>query len=268
MTEKKISFAEIVTQNQLETPKSTHGVYELPCGFIDNTGTLHTEIHLHEMTGREEDLLASNKLSPQKKINAIAANCLERIGTITDRTAFPAILTQLPIGDRVFLVIALRRTSLGDEFPVEDTCPSCSAKSNYVLDLGDLEVKKLPDPMRRVFDETLPSGKKVRFRLGVGADEEKILKIADEEKPSAMLLARTEMLDGKIPTLNDLKSLSWRDRQALRALMEEKDGGVDTSLDMTCPACGHEFQRELDLGQQGFFFPDRVQKGLKTKSST
>lgn len=267
-TDKKITFSETVVQNQLETPKSTHGVFDLPCGFIDNTGTLHTEIHLREMTGREEDILASNNLSPQKKINAVVANCLERIGTVTDKAAFPTIVSNLPIGDRVFLLIALRRTSLGDELPVEEVCPACSAKSNYVLDLSDLEVKKLPDPMRRVFDMQLPSGKPVRFRLGVGADEEKVTKVPSSEKPSAMLLARTEMLDGKVPTMNDVKNLTWRDRQALRAAMEEFDGGVDTSLDLTCPSCSNEFSRELDLGQQGFFFPDRVQRGLKKKSST
>lgn len=265
---KQLTVAEVITQNLLETPKSTHGVYDLPCGYLDSTGTLHTEIHLREMTGREEDILASQKLTPQKKINAVVTNCLERIGTITDKSQFAGIVPQLPTGDRVFLLLALRRTSLGDDFPVEDTCPACNTKSSYVLNLGDLETRKLPDPLKRVFDDVLPSGKKVRYRLGLGADEERLARVPDDEKPSVSLLVRLELLDGKVPSLPEIKALAWRDRQALRAMLEEQDGGVDTSLELTCPACGHEFERELDLGQQGFFFPDRVQRDSKKRRST
>lgn len=268
MANKQISFSETVNQNLLETPKSAHAEFVLPCGYLDPAGELHQEIQLREMTGREEDLLASNKLSPQKKINALVVNCLERIGTIADKNQFAAIVPQLPIGDRIYLLLALRRTSLGDDYPVEETCPSCEVKGRYVLNLGDLEIKPMKDPKKRVFDTELPSGKKVRFRLGNGADEERTAKVPDEEKPSTMLLSRTEVLDGKVPSMADIKNLSWRDRQALREAFDENDGGVDTAMTLNCPACDHEFSKDLDLGQQGFFFPHRVLKDSKTKSST
>lgn len=267
MSQEKVSFSETVVQNQLETPKSTHAEFNLPCGYLDGNGVLHSEIHLREMTGREEDLLASNKLSPQKKINMLVSNCLERIGTITDKSQFPLIVPQLPIGDRVYLLLALRRTSLGDDYPVEETCPSCSVSGRYVLNLGDLDIKRMPDPTRRVFDTTLPSGKTVRFRIGNGLDEERLAKVSDEDKPSTMLLSRTELLNGKAPTMADIKTLSWRDRQALREAFDENDGGVETGMDLMCPACGHEFNKDLDMGQQGFFFPQRALKDSKKKSS-
>jgi hypothetical protein len=268
MSDKKVSFSETVNQNQIETPKSTHAVFELPCGFIDNNGVLHTEVHLREMTGREEDLLASPKIPVQKKLGALIANCLVSIGTITDRAQFPSIVSSLPVGDRVFLLVALRRTSLGDAFPVEEVCPACEVKGSYILDLSTLETKKLDDPLKRVYDDVLPSGRKVRHRLGTGMDEERASKVNEEDRPSAMLLARVELLDGKMPTLADIKGLSFKDRQALRSMLESHDGGVDTALDMQCPACGHEFKRDMDLGQPGFFFPGRVQKDSKTRSST
>ena len=264
----KISFSETVNQNLLETPKSTQAEYSLPCGYLDSMGTLHQDVRLREMTGREEDLLASNKLSPQRKINALIVNCLEQIGTITDRTQFASIVPQLPVGDRIFLLLALRRTSLGDEYPVEMECPSCDVESHYVLDLSELETIPMKDPKKRVFETTLPSGKQVRFRIGLGSDEEAVAKVPDEEKPTAMLLSRTELINGKTPTVFDIKGLSFRDRQALREAFDEHDGGVDTDMQMTCPACGHNFEKPLDLGQQGFFFPHRVQKGSKRKSST
>lgn len=264
----QVTFSEVVNQNLLETPKSTQAEYTLPCGYLAPDGTLHTEVRLREMTGREEDLLASTKLSPLRKINALIVNCVEQVGTITDRNQFAAIVQELPVGDRIFLLLALRRTSLGDEYPVEQECPACKVKSRYVLNLGDLETKPMKDPKRRVFDTTLPSGKTARFRLATGADEERVSKVPDEEKPSMTLLCRLELLDGKAPTMPDIKALSFRDRSALREALEENDGGVDTAMQMTCPACGHDFETELDLGQAGFFFPHRVQKDWRTKSST
>lgn len=268
MSTEKITFSDTVNQNLLETPKSTQAEYVLPCGYLDAAGNLHQDVRMREMTGREEDLLASNKISPQRKINALLINCMEQLGTITDRDQFAEIIPQLPVGDRIYLLLALRRTSLGDEYPVEAECPSCKVEGKYVLNLGDLETEPMKDPKKRVFEVKLPSGKQARFRIGMGSDEERVAKVPDEEKPSMLLLCRTEVLDGKVPTMQDIKGLSFRDRQALRAAFDENDGGVDTAMEMSCPACGHNFEKELDLGQQGFFFPHRVLKGSKKKSST
>lgn len=261
------NFSSNVLDIQLETPKSSLGCYELPCGYIDADNTLHREIQVREMTGREEDLLASAKLTPLKKINALLAACIERIGTITDRGQIASIVPSMTQGDRVYALLALRMTTLGDEYPVEETCPSCGLKSHYVMSLADLEKKPLADPMMRLQEVPLPSGRVARIRLAIGTDEDKVARVPDEEKPSMLLFCRTETLDGKPPTLNDLRNMSWRDRQALRLAMEDFDGGVDSTLDLTC-ACGHEFKRDMEMGSQGFFFPGRVQKGLKQKSST
>lgn len=267
MSNDKATFSESINQQQLETPKSTVGIYELPCGYIDPQGVLHIEVQLREMTGREEDLLASNKIAPQKKINALIAACTERIGNVTDKMQIQNIISTLTQGDRVFLLIAIRRTTLGDDLPMEEECPECKMKGNYIANLGTLDIKRMADPMRRVFDMTLPSGKTIRFRVSNGSDEDRVAKVPDEEKLSMMLLCRTEVLNGKPPTMMDIKNLGWRDRQALRDAFEDNDGGVDSSLELGCPACGHEFKRDLDLGAQGFFFPGRVQRDLKKRSS-
>lgn len=263
-----ITLSEVVLQNQLETPKSSHASYTLPCGYLSDAGELHAEVSMHEMTGREEDILASNKLSPQRKINQVLINCVDSIGSISDKNSLSQIIPGLPTGDRVFLVVALRRVSLGDDFPVEDQCPSCSAKNGYILDLSQLETKSMPDPYKRVFDVTLPSGRSVRFRVGSGLDEERLAKVSEGDRPTMALLCRIEVLDGKAPTIESVKGLSFRDRQHLRLLYQEVDGGVDTSLELTCPACAHTFEREMDMSEPGFFFPERVLKDLKMKSST
>ena len=264
----EISFSANIIEQQYDTPKSTQGIYELPSGYIDAAGVLHSEIHVREMTGREEDLLASSKMAVGKKINSLLSACTIRIGTIIDKAQIAAIIPQLTQGDRIFLLLALRRTTLGDEYPVEEVCPECSAKSFHILNLGDLDIKQLPDRMVRAWDIPLPSGRTARVRIALGSDEDKVSKVAEEDRPSAMLLTRTELLDNRPPSVADLQGLSWRDRGALRAAMEEYTEGVDSTLEITCPSCQHEFKRDMDMGAEGFFFPERAQKALSRKYST
>jgi hypothetical protein len=262
-----MSFTSNIIEQQIETPKSAVGIYELPCGVVSPEGNLIQEVQVREMTGREEDLLASAKMPPVKKINALLCACTERVGHITDKQTIAQIISGMTQGDRVFLLMAIRRASLGDELPLEQECPSCEQMGYYIQDLSELNVKPMKDPMKRSYEVALPSGKTVKFRSGNGADEERLSKVADDEKPSFMLLCRTEAINGKAPTIHDIKGLSFRDRQALRDAFEENDGGVDTAIDMTCSHCGHTFKTEVELGSQGFFFPDRAQKSLKQKYS-
>jgi hypothetical protein len=262
-----MSFTGNIVEQQIETPKSSVGIYELPCGFVTSDGVLLTEVQVREMTGREEDLLASNKLSPIKKINALLIACTERIGHITDKAHINQIVMSLPQGDRVFLLMAIRRASLGDDLPLEEECPSCNTKGFYIQDLSELTIKPMKNPLRRSYEVVLPSGKTLQYRLGTAADEERVAKVSDDEKLSMMLLCRTEAINGKAPSINDIKGLSFRDRQAVRDAFEDVDGGVDTTTDMTCPQCGHAFKVDVDLGNQGFFFPQRALKTLSQRYS-
>jgi hypothetical protein len=260
----------MLSQNQVTTPKSSQGVYDLPCGYLDEAGNLFTDIAVREITGVEEDMLANPKTLPVKKINELLSRCIERIGPITDRGRISQIALDLTIGDRAFLMFAIRRISLGDEYPFKDKCPKCEVEKLYTVDLGALEPKKMPDAKKRIFDLTLPSGKLARIHPMTGKDEERLAKF-DKNKNDTLslsILMRMEMLDGKPPTLADVKSLGIRDRNFLRDQFEECEGGLDTEIDMECSECGHEFKRDVDVGQAGFFFPSAIQKSLKPKSST
>jgi hypothetical protein len=101
-----------------------------------------------------------------------------------------------------------------------------------------------------------------------GRDEMKMSQIVQGDSPvTAAALIRTDMLDGKPPTLSDIQELSFRDLSGLRKMYEEVEGGVDTTIQVDCPECQKEFDYDLSPGEQGFFFPDRVQKNSKMKSS-
>jgi hypothetical protein len=260
-----------VQQARLEIPKGSLGVFELPCGYLDADGVLHTEVEVREIRGFEEDMLGSKAVPDHKKVGLLIAGCLKRLGNITDQGRLAGIVPELLVGDRVFLMFAIRRTSLGNEYPFKDKCPNkeCEYTGIFTLDLGDLTLVKMPNPMQRGYETTLSSGLKARFHPLVGREEELLAKAASKaEALSLAMLARLDALGDLPPTLLGVQSLAMRDREALRQAFEGVEGGLDTSLEMQCPSCGVEFDRDLDLGQAGFFFPSRVLKDLKKRSST
>ena len=283
----------MMTEAQLREPKSTIGVYELPCGYLDPAGVLHTEVLLNEITGRDEDMLANEKIPAGKKMNQLLTSCIARIGTITDKGTIASVVQDMLVGDRVFLILAIRRVSLGDDYPYKDSCPSCEKESLMSINLSELDIVKMSDPKKRVFDARMPSklaikawandgedvpeperssptGRTIRFKPLTGRDEEVANKAGKGADSISVLLGlRILMLDDKPPSIEDLQNLTMAERSYIRdVVFRAGDGGVDTTLEVTCPQCQHEFKRELDIAQMGFFFPSAARKNSKTRSST
>lgn len=260
------AIEQIHTVNQMETPKSTTGIFELPCGYLDaETQELHTEVEVREITGVEEDMLASKQIPAAQKITALLTGCVARVGTESDPNRISRMVREMLMGDRTFLVFAIRRVTLGDELPVRERCPSCKVETLFMVDLDeDLQAKPMPEPMQRVFDFTLPSGKMARFRVSTGADEARMAKLKQRKQSadalSHAILMRLELLEDEKPDLKMVKSLGMRDRMALREEFQRVEGGVDTTLELECPSCGNEWEKDLDLGAASFFFPGGRQK--------
>lgn len=248
------------TEEALRDPKSSQGIFELPCGFLTPDGELLTEVKVREITGAEEDMLATKGISGGKKITQLLAGCVESIGTVTDKQTLQLICRNLPIGDRVFLLLAIRRVSLGDEIPFEDQCPSCEKKSVYYQNLSELTIRAMKEPKKRVYDITLPSKKTARFHVMTGKDEETLTKADAKDQASAAVSVRLDLLNEVAPTIEDVKALSMRDRNALRDTFDKVEGGVETTVDVSCPLCGHEYRTEMNPGSTGFFSPSRLQK--------
>ena len=251
-----------VATAQMSIAKSSVGVFELPCGFLDEEGTRHTEVEVREMTGAEEDLLVSKNIPTGRKMSELLVRCTTRIGTIVDREAIGAAVRKMVVGDRVFLMFAIRRVTLGDSYTLTTKCPSCETESSPVVDLSELGIKQMPNPAERVWEETLPSGMMARLRVLTGEGEDRIEELSKKNKTDTMsigMLVRIEMLGGVPATLQAVKALSSRDRNAIRTSFDAHDGGVDTSIDFGCPHCGHEYKEDMDL-QTGFFFPSAARK--------
>jgi len=256
-------LAATLVENQISEPKSSQGLFDLPCGYIDEDGVLHTEIKVREITGHEEDMLANAKIKSHKKLNELISRCVERIGSITDQGKLSKAVLDMTVGDRLFAIFAIRRVTVGDEYTYEVKCPQCSELNKVTVDLSDLEIKSMPDPMKREFTVTLPKSKhEVVFVPMTGRGEEKLATLAkrSEDTLSLALLMRVTKVDGKNPSLKLVKDMSSKDRAYLRDHFDKVEGGVDTSIELDCPSCYAEFKEDLDVGQAGFFFPTAAQE--------
>lgn len=232
------------------------GLVYLPCGFLDDAGELHDRAELREMRGHEEDILMTSKVSSVEKITQIIGNCLTKLGTITDRAVLQAAAGKLTIADRVVIVLNLRCLSLKPEYEFEITCPRCSQSNPAKVALDDLDVWPPQDRRLREYTVNMPSGQSAVVKIMTAEDELRLDRLGREkDQVSLALLARIRSLNGKVPTLADVKDLGIRDRCHIRDQYERIEGGVDTDIEIRCPACRHEFKSTIDVGQPSFFFP-------------
>lgn len=265
--------AAFIIEEGLEQPSSSVGVLELPCGLYvpvkdEEEPTIITECEVREITGDQEDMLASKKVPSFRKMGQLVAGCVTRLGQVTEPGILSTLIPRLPVGDRVFLLLRIRQITLGDMLPYAATCPHCDKEALYKVDLNTVVVKNMADRTKRVFKDTLPSGHEVTFHVMLGSDEEKVYASAREsDKVSMMILARLDLLNGKPPNLSMIKALGMRDRNHLRDRFDEVEGGVETDVQFACTHCGEEFEEDLDISQQGFFFPSAMLRKWKRKSS-
>ena len=241
----------------------------LPCGYLDRDGNLHNEMVVREMGGFEEDILAG-KGPAMERLNTIIARCTTSLGSLKEKQDIARAVPELTASDRMAALIAIRRASLGDNYPVKQECPSdkCKVVSRFVLDLSTVEIMPMQDPMVREFDMTLETGKTVKWHIMSGTDEEWLSakQKKKEDVLTLVIMARVDEVDGKKITRGGdkkkyqksmilLKSLSMRERHELREVFQRHEGNVDTNVDFTCPECGYEWTADMDVTQPSFFFP-------------
>lgn len=255
--------ATTVESNFLEQPKTPFSQTELPCGYLNpDDNKLYKTVSLREISGEEEDLLASDKLPVHKRLRMVLERCIEGFDGLPKEKKREAV-GKLPLIDSLHLLIQLRTISLGKDYTFEIQCPACSKKSMQTVDLGDIRAKDLPeDCSQRVFESDLPKSKsKIRWGVMCVENEDKIAGMKqNKDALSLMILSRVHDINGQPPTLQKIKQLPLLDRNYLREQFAEHEGTLDDKIEFTCPHCGEYAESEIDIGQVGFFFPSGVSK--------
>ena len=196
---------------------------------------------LRPLSGRDEEWLARHRDLPSAvRVTWLLNQCLVELD---GATASGELVQRMLVGDREFLMMQLRRITLGDRVQAVITCPECGNKMDVDFRLDEVPVQPRPQKQSTISLEL--SGRTVRFRLPNGGDQEAVV---HHENAGEALLDRCVEDDGGQP-------LSSGEREAVVAEMEQLAPQVDVELDLTCPECSHAFLLPFDVTA---FFLDEV----------
>jgi len=238
----------------------------LPIGYADEAGTVHREVVLRKMTGREEAILADRKFQRNggKLVTELLHSCVLSIGTHQANGRGP--IAKLYSADRNYLLLRLRAITFGPELPATYTCAGCGESFEVTEDLDELPVRELPDGddpadiLVELEDGYVDRDGEVHtaltLRLPTGADEEAV---AAQMRDNASLgknalLARCMKSLGELPRHRVealgpviMRELTLTDRRRIDRAMNDAAPGVDLTRALDCPSCGKGFTATLDM---------------------
>lgn len=227
----------------------------------------YTHINVKGMTAKEEDILTSDAY---RKDGTIITQLLR--SCITD----PVNPSEMLVGDRSALLIALRIMGYGEDYTIEVECPSCEVKQEHTFDLRELPVRFLdldPDlPGQNVFSCVLPVSKKqVAFRFFTGHDEEKMTREQQQTRAkrkkhglrqdnivTSRYMRQLVSVDGRTDPgfiARFVNNMPARDSRYLRKYIADHEPGMEMQDVITCEECGEAKEVDVDIGP-AFFWPD------------
>lgn len=226
-------------------------IVTLPGGAIGNGEIIH-EVEVRELNGYDEETLARIPFDqPARLYNAILRQGVVRIG---DEKATPAALDALLMGDREFLLIAIRRATWGDELSLDIRCWSCNEEFTAILKLSeDIPITKLEGENRNFVVE-LRGGHTARLHLPDGSAQLALLNAGSEGNVGTV---NTALLTACIESIDDLpvvgtppvQRLSVRDRNKLLTAISERAFGPQLGeVKVPCSECGKDIPLPLSLG--------------------
>jgi len=216
--------------------------FELPGGLVPGQGRLLTKAVLRPLSGREEEWLADMSNAPSAtRVTRLLSSCLV---SLSGEPITTGLVRKLLVGDRDYLMLQLRRLTLGDEVNAVLNCPACSAPMDVSFRVSETPVAWRSQ--KAAWHEMAWSDRVIRFRLPTGGDQEELLGI-DPQDAAEMLLDRCLLDDGGL-------TLSSEERGAVVDEMERRAPQVDVELDLICPECSHSFVAPFDA--TAFFFEE------------
>jgi len=181
------------------------------------------------------------------------------------------------VGDRLHALLRIRAETYGEEYRFGVECPrrGCGERFEWEVGLDELPVRRLADSDLAAFaagnriETSLPrSGCRAWFRLLVGKDERRLAELirrAPDRQLSTVLAYRVVEVEG-VPDAERaafLRTLPAADADHLIAEFEERDLGVETSIEVRCTACGHTTEVDLPF-EAALLFP-RSARGAREK---
>jgi hypothetical protein len=235
----------------------------LPVGHADPSGRIHRRAAIRKMRGHEEALLYDTSLSAGRLVTELLRGCLVRLGDFTEVSS--NLVSRLYSADRNYLLVELRRFTLGDALPCSYLCPGCGADVAVVEDLGRMEVRRLeegakPESLVLELEDGYQDREGVRhtslrLRLPRGDDEEFVAETAEKDPLRARdaLILRCIESFGALPRpaleaygIKILRDLTLGDRRRIYRALDTDAPGVDFKRSVRCSSCGLRFDAFLE----------------------
>ncbi len=244
--------------------------FTLPLGLVQG-GTVVRDVCLKPMTAgvRRSIVTRQNMRNPAQGITVLLGQCVESIGSIP---VTPQVLNSMVIGDRDFMLMMLRKISIGDLMPGQMVCPKCQTPIAFDIPIDDVKINVLEEGKDFKVDGGFPIVElesadlkiKTVLRYPVGHDQ---VALADKLKldPAtanyelmSRLIRSWEKNGEPVKTPNTLQfidSLSIKEVEWLEEAYKEKQPGPMWDLHITCGACGDDIP--VDVGNMDFLFKTR-----------
>jgi hypothetical protein len=222
----------------VQATQLSDGVCNLPGGLVLGDRTL-ARAELRPLTGREEEWVTKHAATPSAHLaSKLLSACFVRLdGLAVDSE----IISKLLAGDRDYLILQLRRMTLGDRFAAVFSCPACRRAMDVEFLAQDILVEPRP---QNTAVYTWRGERAIQYRLPNGADQEAVADLSPGEAVEA-LLARCVIYGAP---------LSVEERDAVIAEMDARAPQIDLELELNCPECGHSFTTPFDC--TSFFFSE------------
>ena len=216
----------------------SEGVFTLPGGYADPSGTVHREVELRSPTGLEEECFSEldTDLSVAGFTSRVLASCLKRMGSLTP--VGPELAGEMLPRDQDFLIVKVYRRAFGPKLWIGLDCPAaaCGKRMDIALMLDELPFEERPVDARYFREGD------VEFRLPTGADLGRIATLnLPEEEARAHLLARC------LRHADELAALDVVACEAIEGRMQELAPLAEPEMEAVCPECGQTFTAILDL---------------------
>jgi len=249
-----------------------HGsVFQLPCGYVDESGSRHEEAELTPLNGHVEYLLGYRETSTSAAtlVTELLTHSVKRIGSLTNIDA--SLIRELLVDDRDFLVIKLRMLTFGKKVNCVLRCPdtACDKLMDLTLNLDDMLDRK---PVNQRYFTMQLSGvqedetpRAIEFCLPTGGDQEACVALSSVAEDAAVeaLLARCirridECTTVDAPAIRELGPVAQRE---IEARMSKLGASAEIEIEASCPECNHPFNSRLDMVT---FFLDELKSGFRT----
>jgi hypothetical protein len=257
----------------------------LPIG-VTVDGKRYREVVIDEMTGVDEENLASKKVrnNGAKAITLLLRRCIQEIPGVMERKKNPmalcdeAIIRSMYVADRDYLMLCIRAISGKAETLLEYNCQACNAPQAEVVRVDNLDVYEWDDSDPEVYIE-LPRGfldptdnqykNKLVWRFIDGKAQENISAAPENQMGSAMIVSGLRSVEGMdhLPSTEDVRRLSLRDREAIADAIVSCNVGADPNIECVCSACGDVQKVEINLAAFFSSATPQAQKGSKDGTS-